>query len=76
MTFRITSITGDDGDTLLIADNLVAGGLDEVVHRAVNAVNRPLTIDVGDLQHTDTAALCFVARLEADGVRLTRVSRT
>jgi len=74
MTFRITSITGDDGDALLIAGDLVREGLDEV-HRAVNAANRPLTIDVGDLQHADTAALCLLARLEADGVRLAGVSQ-
>jgi ABC-type transporter Mla MlaB component len=74
MTFRITSTTGDDGDVLLIAGGLVGEGLDEV-DRAVNAANRPLTIDVGDLQHADTAALCLLARLEADGVQLTRVSQ-
>jgi len=74
MTFRITAMTGDDGDTLLIAGNLVGDGLDEVL-RAVNAASRPLIIDCGDLQHADTAALRLLARLEADGVGLTGVSQ-
>jgi ABC-type transporter Mla MlaB component len=74
MTFRITSIPADDGETLRIAGRLEGEGLTEL-DRAVAAAARPLTIDLSDLQHADAEALALLAQLEGAGVRLARATQ-
>jgi ABC-type transporter Mla MlaB component len=74
MTFRITSIPADDGETLRIAGRLEGEGLTEL-DRAVAAAARPLTIDLSDLQHADAEALALLAQLEGAGARLARATQ-
>jgi hypothetical protein len=73
MAFRITRVPGDDGDLVRIAGRLASEGLGEL-QQVLDGANLPLSIDLGELQSADSAALSLLQRLESDGVRLVGAS--
>jgi hypothetical protein len=74
MTFRITSIRTDGGETLQIAGRMDSLGLDEV-RLAVAAAKPPVTLDLSSLRHASADALSALGEWQAAGVTLIGMSQ-